>query len=70
MLETVRLCLRREAHHAADPRLAFGDQQAVAVRTGPSGVPGFSAAKSLSKTKVDVYGGLRTPPARALPGHK
>ena len=35
-----------------------------------SAVFGLSAAKSLSKTKVEGYSGLRAPPARGLPGHR
>ncbi len=35
-----------------------------------AGTSASSAAKSFSKTNVDVYSGLITPPARSLPGHR
>ena len=61
--------LGREADHAADAGLGFGNQQS-AWENSPAGVSGFSAAKSLSKTKVEVYFGLRAPPARVFPGQR
>jgi len=70
----VHLCERAvvtggKAYYAADAGLPFGEDQAPPRVSSPR-VDGRSDPKSLSKTNVEVYGGFRASPARALPGQR